>query len=61
MHSLSSGMPTGSNASERVIANSPPESSLYSYPRRNKPPEVLDFDSKENVEVLDFSPKKDMD
>ena len=54
-------MPTGSNASERVIANSPPESSLHSYPRRNKPPEVLDFNSKENVEVLDFSPKKDMD
>ena len=53
LNSLSSRMPTGSNAL--------PESSLHSYPRGNKPPDVLDFNSKENVGVLHVSPKRDVD
>ena len=61
LHSLSTGMLTGSNVSDGVIANSPSEPSLYSYPRENKPPDVLDFNLKENVEVLGFSPKRNMD
>ena len=60
-HSLSSGMPTGSSVLEGVVANSPSEPSLYSSLKRNKSFDLLDFNSKENVKVLDFSPKKDMD